>query len=101
MKWTGSYDKCHIDHIDKKRWLFAMYTICFGIMVMLVFGRFLYYGKSFVGGADGLSQVAPTMQYTGQYYRALLKRIFCREICRFRCGICQSVWNEHLTGDFI
>ena len=28
MKWTGSYDKCHIDHIDKKRWLFAMYTIC-------------------------------------------------------------------------
>ncbi len=47
MKWTGSYDKCHIDHIDKKRWLFAMYTICFGIMVMLVFGRFLYYGKSF------------------------------------------------------
>ena len=75
MKWTGSYDKCHIDHIDKKRWLFAMYTICFGIMVMLVFGRFLYYGKSFVGGADGLSQVAPTMQYTGQYYRALLKNI--------------------------
>lgn len=39
------------------------------------FGRFLYYGKSFVGGADGLSQVAPTMQYTGQYYRALLKNI--------------------------
>lgn len=75
MKGTGSYDKCHIDHIDKKRWLFAMYTICFGIMVMLVFGRFLYYGKSFVGGADGLSQVAPTMQYTGQYYRALLKNI--------------------------
>lgn len=75
MKWTGSYDKCHIDHIDKKRWLFAMYTICFGIMVMLVFGRFLYYGKSFVGGADGLPQVAPTMQYTGQYYRELLKNI--------------------------
>lgn len=49
MKWTGSYDKCHIDHIDKKRWLFAMYTICFGIMVMLVFWKVLYYGKSFVG----------------------------------------------------
>ena len=40
MKWTGSYDKCHIDHIDKKRWLFAMYTICFGIMVMLVLEGF-------------------------------------------------------------
>lgn len=75
MKWTGSYDKCHIDYIGKKRWLFAMYTICFGIMIMLVFGRFLYYGKSFVGGADGFPQVAPTMQYTGQYYRSLLQNI--------------------------
>ena len=100
MKWTGSYDKCHIDHIDKKRWLFAMYTICFGIMVMLVFGRFLYYGKSFVGGADGLSQVAPTMQYTGQYYRALLKNIAGKS-ADSDVGYVNRIWNEHLTGDFI
>ena len=41
-------------HISRKRWLFAVYTISFSIVAVLVFGRFLYYEKSLIGGADGL-----------------------------------------------
>ena len=66
-------------HISRKRWLFAVYTISFSIVAVLVFGRFLYYEKSLIGGADGLPQVAAFMKYNGKYYRELLSAFFKRE----------------------
>ena len=51
--------------------LFMAYTVLFAVMMLLVFGRFLYYGKSFIGGADGLSQVGASMRYNGWFYREL------------------------------
>ena len=51
--------------------LFIAYTVLFTVMMLLVFGRFLYYGKSFIGGADGLSQVGASMHYNGYFYREL------------------------------
>lgn len=62
-------------HISRKRWLFAVYTISFSIVAVLVFGRFLYYEKSLIGGADGLPQVAAFMKYNGKYYRELLNNL--------------------------
>lgn len=53
------------------RRLFIVYTVLFAVMMLLVFGRFLYYGKSFIGGADGLSQVGASMHYNGYFYREL------------------------------
>lgn len=51
--------------------LVIVYTVLFAVMMFLVFGRFLYYGKSFIGGADGLSQVGASMHYNGYFYREL------------------------------
>lgn len=65
--------------------LFIAYTVLFTVMMLLVFGRFLYYGKSFIGGADGLSQVVHPCTimviFTGSCLQTGSMEIFL-----FRCG---------------
>lgn len=65
--------------------LFIAYTVLFTVMMLLVFGRFLYYGKSFIGGADGLSQVGASMHYNG-YFTGSCLQTGSMEIFLFRCG---------------
>lgn len=52
-----------------KRRVLLLYTALFLVLTAGVFGRFIYYGKSLIGGADGLSQVGASMVYNGKYYR--------------------------------
>ena len=61
--------------ISKSIWMLAFYTVCFMLLSFLLFGVIAYYGKSYIGGTDAASQVAPFMQYTGEYYRGLLQNI--------------------------
>ena len=57
-----------------KRRVLLLYTALFLVLTAGVFGRFIYYGKSLIGGADGLSQVGASMVYNGKYYREFFGR---------------------------
>ena len=74
MLWKKIQYRVPYDMSDR-RWLIAMYTMSFSILAFFVFGIFSYYGKTLIGGTDGMSQVAAFMQYNGKYYRQLLAGI--------------------------
>lgn len=86
MLWKKIQYRVPYDMSDR-RWLIAMYTMSFSILAFFVFGIFSYYGKTLIGGTDGMSQVAAFMQYNGKITDSFLQE-FCREILRFQCGIC-------------
>ena len=75
MLWKKIQYRVPYDMSDR-RWLIAMYTMSFSILAFFVFGIFSYYGKTLIGGTDGMSQVAAFMKYNGKYYRQLFGGIF-------------------------
>ena len=72
MLWKKIQYRVPYDMSDR-RWLIAMYTMSFSILAFFVFGIFSYYGKTLIGGTDGMSQVAG-----GRKGRRLLQTASCR-----------------------
>ena len=72
-----------LGHIDRPRNYYVSYTILFAIFFAGAEFAFLYFGKSFLWAADGLSQHYPSLLYTRRWIREIARSILVDHTFRF------------------
>lgn len=72
-----------IGHLERPRNYYVSYTILFAIFFAGAEFAFLYFGKSFLWAADGLSQHYPSLLYTRRWIREIARSILVDHTFRF------------------
>ncbi len=72
-----------LEHLERPRNYYVLYTILFVIFFAGAEFAFLYFGKSFLWASDGLSQHYPSLLYTRRWIREVAKSILVDHTFRF------------------